>query len=322
VRWRRKERLEHRTGAKHDPPAAEIEASSAKLPTLAVTAVGELATPSERASLVSINVSVGGSAVTTWLEEGSLVVGIHVGTATAFRPVHLPELMFPVADLLPDDKLIVCGRRCYWRHETGADINAYVLGASDEVVTSGCLGDGIEHLAVDRRGEIWCGYFDEGIFGNYGWGGPGPEPIGSAGIVRFDDHLEVAWQFDPPGEFGTVADCYALNVDEDAWACYYTDFTIARIADSSTSVWRNGSGAPRALAVDGSRLSLFGGYRDARDQLVVGHLTEDNFERESTLRIVLPDGSELPDCRVVGRGPMLYFFVDRRWYQISATDIL
>jgi hypothetical protein len=202
-----------------------------------------------------------------------------------------------------------------------ADDNACVLGASDEIVTTGSLGDGIEHLAADRRGGIWCGYFDEGIFGNYGWGGPGPEPIGSAGIVRFDDRLEAAWRFDPPAGFETVADCDALNVHDETWACYYTDFTIARIADSSTSVWRNDSGAPRALAVKDSRVALFGGYRDTRDHLFVGHLTDDQFDRDSSFRVVLPDGSDLPPCRAIGRRPMLNLFVDRRWYQISVTDI-
>jgi hypothetical protein len=40
------------------------------------------------------------------------------------------------------------------------------------------------------------GYFDEGIYGNYGWGlGDGPEPVGAYGIVRFSPDLEPAWHY-------------------------------------------------------------------------------------------------------------------------------
>ena len=49
------------------------------------------------------------------------------------------------------------------------------------------LGDGIKHVQTTAAGDIWVGYFDEGVYGNYGWGNdPDSEPIGAdrAGSLR------------------------------------------------------------------------------------------------------------------------------------------
>jgi hypothetical protein len=32
------------------------------------------------------------------------------------------------------------------------------------------FGDDIAHVQATDTGEIWVGYFDEGVYGNYGWG--------------------------------------------------------------------------------------------------------------------------------------------------------
>ena len=61
-----------------------------------------------------------------------------------------------------------------------------VVDAAGSVVAEGTLGDGINHLLTTPSGAIWVGYFDEGVFGSFGWGGPGPPPIGQPGIVQFD----------------------------------------------------------------------------------------------------------------------------------------
>ena len=101
----------------------------------------------------------------------------------------------------------------------------------------GVVGDGVEHMFTTSAGDIWVAYFDEGVFGNYGWGGPGPTPIGAPGIVRFGADLSLRWSF-PMNT--SMADCYAFNVDDhEIWACYYTEFPIARIADDAVRHWTN-----------------------------------------------------------------------------------
>ena len=40
-------------------------------------------------------------------------------------------------------------------------------------------------MQVDSLGRIWVSYADEGVYGNFGWGQPGPPPVGAAGLVCF-----------------------------------------------------------------------------------------------------------------------------------------
>jgi hypothetical protein len=106
-----------------------------------------------------------------------------------------------------------------------------VLAPNGEAESTFTLGDGVQDVQVSRAGRIWVSYQDEGVFGNYGWGAPnGPAPLGSAGLVCWDTDGTKVWDFVAPDGLPAIADCYAMNVsDEAAWACYYTDFPIARV---------------------------------------------------------------------------------------------
>ena len=86
------------------------------------------------------------------------------------------------------------------------------------------LGDVIAHVLATTTGQVWVGYFDEGIYGNYGWGrADSQDPVGAYEIVRFSPGLEAAWHYPKYTEVGpwdAVSDCYALNVDDaGTWAC-------------------------------------------------------------------------------------------------------
>jgi hypothetical protein len=157
-------------------------------------------------------------------------------------------LAFPVVQPLSDGGLLVADSRV----AVGKPPNGYVIGPDGKVRHSITFGDGIEHLLVDRVGRVWVGYFDEGVFGNLGWGNPGsPEPIGSPGLLRFDLATgEIEWAFKPPEGSDSIADCYALNVDGDhAWMSYYTDFDLFRVdSDGGTRRWRVGARGPGAVA--------------------------------------------------------------------------
>jgi hypothetical protein len=137
------------------------------------------------------------------------------------------------------------------------------------------LGDGIEHVLATSTGQVWVGYFDEGIYGNYGWGrADSEEPAGAYGIVRFSPGLKSAWhypQYTGVGPWEPIDDCYALNVDDTCiWACYYSDFPVVRIRDDIVTGWHNDTGGARALAAAGSRVALCGGYGPDYDRLALG----------------------------------------------------
>jgi hypothetical protein len=90
--------------------------------------------------------------------------------------------------------------------------------ADGQVVSEHVLGDGIGHVLATSTGQVWAGYFDKGIYGNYGWGrAESEEPVGAYGIVRFSPGLEPAWRYPKYTEVGpwdAISDCYALNVDD------------------------------------------------------------------------------------------------------------
>jgi hypothetical protein len=121
--------------------------------------------------------------------------------------------------------------------------------ADGQAVSEHVLGDGIAHVLATSTGQVWVGYFDEGIYGNYGWGrADSHEPVGAYGIVRFSPGLEPVWHYPKYTEVGpwdAVSDCYALNVDDTCtWACYYSDFPVVRIRDGTVTGWHNDIRAP------------------------------------------------------------------------------
>lgn len=231
----------------------------------------------------------------------------------AVVPVAELRSAFPTVQAFPDGAVLVVGSRCRWSPE-GPEHNAAVYGPDGELVQTGVLGDGIAHVAVSASGDIWVGYFDEGVFGNYGWGGPGPEPIGSAGLVRFDRSLRPVWRLDDTD----MADCYALNIDGDtAWAYYYTEFPIARIAGGNTTIWDNpaGVGGAKAVAVAEDRVALYGGYGNDGKRLVLGRLDDGRFHVRQTGRLDLPRLRGPRYTGLYGRGETLHLIADQRWYR-------
>jgi hypothetical protein len=221
---------------------------------------------------------------------------------------------------LTDGRFVIVGSRAQWRDGVAED-NAHVFGADGALERVGCLGDGIEHVQTSPDGAIWAGYFDEGIFGNDGWGSPGPEPIGSSGLVRFSSDLQVQWEYPLPQQ-EPIDDCYALNVTrDDVWACCYASFDIVRIRDGSVRSWSNEVEGARAIVVSDDSVALFGGYGKERDRLVVGSLADDELEVDVTTRLAMPNGRRLPqDAFVVGRGEELHALVGLDWFSWSLAD--
>lgn len=299
--------------------------------------------------LLSASVGPAGEAVALWSasadREALTSVTVQPGWASfpdarAARPagaritVHSPGLVeavriaeMPLAHVtvqpLPSDCFLAVAARCRWRPE-GPDRNALVYGPDGAVVAEYTFGDGIESVLTTPSGSAWVGYFDEGVFGNYGWGGPGPEPLGSCGLARFGPDADVAWRFPPDAAASSIDDCYALNVTgETAWACYYSDFPVVKVEDGEVTTWRNDlAHGARSIIVDDYRVGLAGGNRPVRDRLVVGELSDGDARAAGRYRLVLPDGQPLPDgVRMVGRGTDLHVFRGTDWYRLCLTDI-
>jgi hypothetical protein len=234
-------------------------------------------------------------------------------------PLEPLTLAFPVVQPLPDGGLLVADSRV----AVGAPQNGHVIGPDGKARRLVMFGDGIEHLLVDRLGRAWVGYFDEGVFGNLGWGNPGsPEPIGSPGLLRFDLATgEIEWAFEPPDGSDSIADCYALNVDGDhAWMSYYTDFDLFRIdSDGGIHRWRVGARGPGVIACDGMHVLLVGGY-ESRLSATLWNLGEDRLGDPRPVRLRLEGDLSDPEA-IWGRGPVHHAVRGSTWFAGELRDI-
>jgi hypothetical protein len=128
---------------------------------------------------------------------------------------------------LGEDRLLLVGARARkYQNQAGnrdCDYNAKVCDFDGNIITQFCLGDGIQDVQVTAEGTIWTSYFDEGVYGNYGW----DEPIGASGLIAWDEKGNKKFE----NQVACIDDCYALNVvnEDEVWFYYYTDFKLGYI---------------------------------------------------------------------------------------------
>ena len=254
-------------------------------------------------------------------EPVDAVVTAHAPAPRLVARINNLEIAHPKIQPLPDDRVLLVGARAAWRPD-GPDKNAIIIDADGRRLREVTLGDGIESIQTTPSGDVWVGYFDEGVYGNYGWNRPGPTPIGHSGIVRFDSDLTMQWEF--PGHvdhpWGNVDDCMALNiVGEVAWACYYRGFPVVRIDGGRVFGWSNPVHGASALVVGGGdRILLAGGFGPERDRLVEGRLTGGELQVIKESRLIMPNGEDLPQRAVMtGRGPQLLVFAGPNCYRMT-----
>lgn len=246
------------------------------------------------------------------------------GRSTRRVDLHDDTPAHPHVQLLPGDEILVVGARCRRFQDGTTERNACVFGADGALRHAATFGDGINDVQTTSRGEIWVAYFDEGVFGNYGWStGEGAAPIGASGLVRFDDRGARVWEYSPPEGIDTIADCYALNVsDEATWAYYYTEFPLVRIdAAGTVEAWRTEVSGARAFATDGHRVLFYGGYGEERGRCLLGRFAGEAIVGIVPCRLILPSGEPLGEERAVGRGPQLHVFAGTEWYSVDVRAL-
>ncbi len=210
-------------------------------------------------------------------------------------------------DILPEQRAIVCGARA--RHDSsGAEANATIFDlGSGQPVTAFTLGDGIGQLQAIEDGSIFVGYFDQGIEGALGW----QNPLGAAGLVRFDQKGELLWQFPSSPKLAPMDDCYALNaLQEETWVYYYRDFSLVRFnrAGSPDVAWNLGVEGAHALAVVPGYAALFGSYEDSRDCTLLRLLPSGAADEIHQFQLPLP-----PKAQIVARGGRYGALSGSRW---------
>jgi hypothetical protein len=251
----------------------------------------------------------------------SVLLTVHDSRIVAALHLEQFPVAYPMIQPLPNGRVLAVGARCNW-YPGGPDENAVIYDPEGHIEASGTVGDGVQEVMTTPSGQIWVSYFDEGVYGNYGWGRPGPDPIGHCGLIRFSSDFTSLWRFPYGSTYGSIDDCYALNVvGEEAWACYYSDFPIVSVVDGTVRGWTNEIAGARAILIEREHVALAGGYGDEHNRFVRGVLSAQRFVAESTNDILLPGGEPLPKgAGMVGRGNELHVVHGMTWYKLALEE--
>ncbi|MDO8361730.1 MAG: hypothetical protein Q7V88_02445 [Actinomycetota bacterium] len=230
----------------------------------------------------------------------------------------------PHVQPMPDGGFLVVGSRAAVADGV-AEHNAVITDAAGHIVHSFCIGDGVSRVQVTPSGRIWVGYFDEGVFGNYGWGEPGgPAPLGGAGLVCWSAAGRQLYEFRHPPGIGAIHDCYAMSAaGETVWTCYYSSFPVCRVGGNlEVAGWTNATTGASQIAAHDGRVVLIGGYQGAGRRLTVGHLGASSIERVAELHLSLPGDREVPKGSVViARGRYVHVLAGDTWHRLDLADL-
>ena len=240
---------------------------------------------------------------------------IELDVAIDGEPFNIHHVQ-PVGDLL----LLACSRS--WHRGPGNfDLNGRLYARDGRFVRGILLGDGINAIQATRGGEIWAGYFDEGVFGNFGWN----QPVGAPGLIAWNEAGEKLYEYAAPAGLSSIADCYAINVvaDDEAWCCYYTDFPLVRLdGNRIASVWEVPVAGSPAFAVGLGHAIFAGGYR-SRDVYYLLRLGPNSRATEIG-RYELRDarGAAVKADRIVGRGSSVHVLSGTTLHEIDLAAVL
>ncbi|WP_376869822.1 hypothetical protein [Bhargavaea changchunensis] len=212
------------------------------------------------------------------------------------------------------ENLLLCSARSHNYGNGKIERNARVCSTEGKTLRTFCLGDGIEHLSVTPDNHIWCGYFDEGVSGNFGW----DDPLGKSGLVKWKADGRIAWEYKETGN-RVIDDCYAMTVTgNEAVFHYYTDFDVGFTQDVETAFYATDIDGAYAMAVskDGSHI-LFSEDK----HFFFTERKGSRYVRRGRLEFRKPNGKKLSPRMISTRGPRLLMMdgPDLYLYDISAT---
>ncbi|WP_172255634.1 hypothetical protein [Saccharibacillus deserti] len=215
------------------------------------------------------------------------------------------------------EDLLLVGARCTYYGRDRYDLNAAVFTREGRPLRRFLLGDGIRNVQTTAGGLIWTGFFDEGVFGNYGWS----RPVGESGLIAWDSAgIRVFTNSE-----ADIADCYALNVvsDEEVWFYYYTGFKLCRLsgpaAQPKVSFLDPQLAGSSVFAVHGGRFLLDDGYGRHGEYTLMQQSAESLIHME-TLIFTDPDGRRLKSPRSDARSAKLLLMEDMKLYLFSLEE--
>lgn len=243
--------------------------------------------------------------------DGAVVIDVTISGAE-FNVHHIQPV---------DGGLLLVCARSFYRGPNDFERNGHLFDLDGKHIRSILLGDGIQSVQATRSGVIWTSFFDEGIFGNYGWNGP----VGADGLLAWNSQGQELFHFAPTPGLDSICDCYALNVESEevTWCYYYTEFPLVRIRNFTIDhYWQAPIAGSDAFAIGSDHVLFRGGYGD-RDHYFLYTLIEN---RELTLQhqfdVCTPDGEALTTVLAQGRGDCLWLLNGACLYRFRIAEAL
>ena len=227
----------------------------------------------------------------------------------AFGPT---DAFYTFVQPLPDSRWLFVGSRS----GGPGNRNAHVLDRNGNHLYSFNAGDGIEHIQATTAGDVWVGYFDEGIFGEGELSHSGLVCLSDTGtpLVRFWEDIAE------PNHLPGIDDCYALNVaDKEVWVSYYSAFPLVKLDDKRLShAWTDWPHKPaKSLAVADDKLLIVPAYKKEGPL----HLVDTTQSTVVDVEITDPEGHPMHLGASCGRGSILCFISAGPDASVHSVDI-
>lgn len=189
----------------------------------------------------------------------TLLVDWESGDLLNINFIDLGLLDFHYHFLRPyNDSLMLIGARCRFHANHDIEQNVLLLDKNGSRIKEMCFGDGIEDCITTEDGKIIVSYFDEGVFGNYGW----KSPIGSPGLIVWNNEGKIIWT----NTRYNIYDCYAIHLDstQNLWFYYYNEFNLVGTDFHNDLVINPNIRGCNAFALSSTRQEILfrGGYSD------------------------------------------------------------
>lgn len=264
-------------------------------------------------------------------EQPPLIDGCFPATVTeesyAYQVVHLKDGQKTILNLplekwnyhyiqpIDDGNILLVGARSYYHDAGNIEENARVYDENGKFLRSFCLGDGIGHVYVTRNQEIWTGYFDEGVFGNYGW----EEPIGSSGLVGWDATGRKIDSLEEDDEYH-VFECLALNgaVDGEIFFYFSIESQIGVRKEGRTTYYSPPDMGLQAFAIHEEKFFAFGHI----DELALYELDREGntYTVSQKIHLIKPNGELIQPQLLTNRENKLLFLDGSELYLYEATS--
>lgn len=229
------------------------------------------------------------------------------------------DVDFHFLRVLNNNEFLIVGARCRYHSEDNIDNNAVVVDERGNIKRKFILGDGIQDIKIESNSIIWTGYFDEGVYGNYGW----DNPIGSCGLRSWTLDGNVDYIYNPSNYDYAIDDCYSLNIasNNEKWFYFYTEFYLGKISNDNVEYYSIDIDGGNTIAISNNYIVSDEGYGK---RSTFSLLRENNSKYEKIKTFNFLDKESKEELEIItshAYGEYLLMRTNRKIYMTSISDI-